>query len=255
MKKILLILTFLVIAVYSFYNYGRSFWYPIALQFMDKRTVAEVIEVYGQKSQEFFTPFFNNAGLSYPPKRLALVAFKDTNTLELWASNEDSNYVFVKSYPIKAASGVPGPKLREGDRQVPEGIYKIIGFNPNSSYHLSMKLDYPNEYDLKHAEAEGRNEPGTNIFIHGRAVSIGCLAMGDPAIEQLFSLVYATGRENTTVLISPTDPSKNKLVVPIGAPKWTSELYRNIERQYEKINWKHNKLKNENASEADKGVT
>ena len=71
---------------------------------MDKRTVAEVIEVYGQKSQEFFTPFFNKASLSYPPKRLALVAFKDTNTLELWASNEDSNYVFVKSYPIKAAS-------------------------------------------------------------------------------------------------------------------------------------------------------
>ena len=99
-----------------------------------------------------------------------------------------------------------------------------------------MKINYPNAYDLKHANAEGREQPDTNIFIHGRAVSIGSLAMGDPAIEQLFSLVYATGKSNTTVLISPTDPSKSKLVVPQDAPAWTSDLYEKITNEYSTIN-------------------
>ena len=85
-------------------------------------------------------------------------------------------------------------------------------------------------------EAEGRLEPGSNIFIHGRAASVGCLAMGDPAIEQLFSLVYATGKNNTMVVISPTKPSSQGLTIPVGAPAWTQELYRQIETQYEEIN-------------------
>ena len=237
-KKNILIFALVFICVFLFYQYGRSIWYPVALKYTGKRTVAEVIEYYGDTSKGDLAPLFAKVGVSYPPKELALVAFKDTNTLELWASNEDTNYALVKSYPIKAASGQLGPKLREGDRQVPEGIYKIIGFNPNSSYHLSMKLNYPNEYDLKHAKAEGRNEPGTNIFIHGRAASIGCLAMGDPAIEQLFSLVHATGVKNTTVLISPTDPSKKRLVVPSNAPAWTADLYKKIEKYYKTINTK-----------------
>jgi hypothetical protein len=106
-----------------------------------------------------------------------------------------------------------------------------------------MKLNYPNDFDLKHTKTEGRDQPGTNIFIHSRAASIGCLAMGDPVIENLFTLVHAVGRTNTQVLISPTDPSINKLVVPAGAPPWTLQLYKNIENQYAKITKKHNKAK------------
>lgn len=213
--------------------------------------MSDVLEMHKDTTQKDLGPLFSQAGLTYPPKKLALVAFKDTRILELWATNNNANYTLVKSYPIKAASGELGPKLKEGDRQVPEGIYKIIGFNPNSSYHLSMKLDYPNEYDLKHAKAEGRKQPGTNIFIHGRAVSIGCLAMGDLAIEQLFSLVHATGRENTSVLISPTDPSKNTLKVPVNAPAWTNELYQKIEKFYKTINAQNIKIKRENVSAMD----
>ncbi|WP_246028868.1 L,D-transpeptidase family protein [Litorilituus sediminis] len=248
MKKRLLVYPLILINIFLFYQFGRGIWYPIAIKFMGKKTVTEVINTYSEPTLEKLAPLFSKEGITYPPKNLALVAFKDTNILELWASNEDSKYKLITSYPIKAASGDLGPKLREGDRQVPEGIYKIIGFNPNSSYHLSMKLNYPNEFDLKHAETEGRSEPGTNIFIHGRAVSIGCLAMGDPAIEQLFSLVYATGRENTTVLISPTDPSKNKLVVPNNSPRWTGDLYQNIEAHYQKVNSKYNKSRHRTAS-------
>lgn len=248
MKKRLLVYPLVLLSIFVFYQFGRGIWYPVAIKFMGKKTVTEVIKAYGEPTLEKLTPLFNKEGINYPPNNLALVAFKDANILEIWAANEDLEYKLITSYPIKAASGELGPKLREGDRQVPEGIYKIVGFNPNSSYHLSMKLNYPNEFDLKHAEAEGRSEPGTNIFIHGHAVSIGCLAMGDPAIEQLFSLVYATGPENTTVLISPTDPSKNELMVPKNAPKWTGDLYQNIEEHYLKINSTHNKSRERAAS-------
>jgi murein L,D-transpeptidase YafK len=239
MKRKLVVYLLLLIGILLAYQFGRSIWHPVALKMMDKKTIENVIEAYSETTNEALSPVFTAAGITYPPNKLALVAFKDTNTLEVWASNEESNYTFIKSYPIKAASGKLGPKLREGDKQVPEGIYQIISFNPNSAYHLSMKLDYPNSFDLNHAQAEGRNEPGTNIFIHGQDVSIGCLAMGDKAIEQLFSLVYTTGQENTTVLISPTDPSKNKLEIPNDAPAWTGTLYQNIKKQYSIINSKY----------------
>lgn len=238
-KKFRFFVLLIILVTLLFYHFGRGIWYPLVVKLVGKKTVAEVIAKHGPITEEQLSSHFLNVGLNYPPKKLALVAFKDTKVLEIWAAKPDSNYQLVKSYPIKAASGELGPKLREGDGQVPEGIYKITAFNPNSSYHLSMKINYPNEFDLKYAEEEGRTEPGTNIFIHGKAVSIGCLAMGDPAIEQLFSLVKATGIKNTSILISPTDPSKNQLKVPDGSPKWTGLLYENIEQKYAKINSKY----------------
>ena len=235
MKKIVLCLLVVVLFL-CVYQYGRAFWYPVALKVRGKQTVSEVIAKYKDQTESESLPLFTREGINYPPSKLAMLAFKDSKELELWASNANGSYSFIKTYPIKAASGLLGPKLREGDRQVPEGIYEISGLNPNSSYHLSMKINYPNSFDLLHAEAEGRNEPGTNIFIHGKAVSIGCLAMGDDAIEQLFTLVHDVGRANTMVLISPKDPSKSELVVPNDAPAWTSELYENIKSQYSLIN-------------------
>ena len=74
-----------------------------------------------------------------------------------------------------------------------------------------MKLNYPNEFDLAHAKIEGRTKPGSNIFIHGKAVSIGCLAMGDKTIEELFILANDVGINNITVVISPLDPRVNIL--------------------------------------------
>jgi len=191
------------------------------------RTVSDVVDIYGDESRARIKPFFEKNAISYPPKQIALLAMKDTNLLEVWASHDDA-WKMVKRYTIQAASGKPGPKLREGDRQVPEGIYKIIGLNPNSSYHLSMKLNYPNKFDLNWAKKENRTQPGTDIFMHGKAVSIGCLAMGDETIEELFILVNDVGIANVNVIITPTDPRKNQLLPPHGARPWVSELYADI---------------------------
>ena len=90
----------------------------------------------------------------------------------------------METYPVLCASGSLGPKRREGDGQVPEGFYAVDRFNPRSLFHVSLGLDYPNAADrLLTTDPE---HPGTDIFIHGNALSVGCLAMGDAAAEELY---------------------------------------------------------------------
>lgn len=214
-----------------FYVYGRSFWVPFVQKIYGKRTVAEVVEDYGQSARQRMAPFFHSAGVSYPPENIVLLGIKDTAQLELWVDVEGKPY-FIRSYPVQALSGVAGPKLREGDQQVPEGIYRIDGMNPNSAFHLSLKLNYPNTFDMKHAVLEGRDQnPGSNIFIHGKAVSVGCLAMGDEVIEELFVLVSDAGRHNIKVVIAPRDPRKDPLDTDME-PSWIGELYTSLNAEF-----------------------
>ena len=232
--KIYLWLVVLAVILLGFYHWGRSFWHPYYVSVVGMKSVDDVINDIGVSNEAKLQQAFDQAEFSYPPERVSLVAIKDTDILELWA-HKAGHSKKIKTYPIKAASGVLGPKLREGDFQVPEGIYNINAFNPNSSYHLSMKLNYPNAFDLKYAQIEGRTEPGTNIFIHGKAVSVGCLAMGDEAIEELFTLVHKVGRPNVKVIITPTDPDLGPLKVPEGSADWVKLLYQNIEAEIAQI--------------------
>lgn len=213
------------------YNYGRAYWVPVMQSVTGKRSVSDVIAKYGFAARARLVPDFQAAGIDYPPETITLLAIKDEARLELWAGGP-GHQNHIRDFPIQALSGVAGPKLREGDKQVPEGHYRIEGLNPNSAYHLSMKLNYPNAFDLKHAQAEGRHQPGSNIFIHGKAVSIGCLAMGDPAIEELFTLVADIGRENVEVLIAPTDPREAVLSPAKGSPEWVTDLYLTLTNDF-----------------------
>lgn len=170
-------------------------------------------------------------GLTFPFRGVTLVGLKEERRLEVWALGEKGGApVFLKSYPVLGASGVAGPKLREGDRQVPEGIYRLTGLNPNSAFHLSMRVNYPNEFDKSMAREEGRSGLGGDIFIHGRSASIGCLAMGDAPIEELFFLACRVGVENVTVLLAPWDlrvkaaPGARGEESAVAAP-WASRLY------------------------------
>lgn len=198
------------------------------------RTVADVLSRYGPDAEKRLAPFFKEAKIAYPPKSISLLGFKEEKRLELWA-NTGAGPVWIRNYSIKRASGKSGPKLREGDRQVPEGLYRIVVLNPNSSYHLSLKINYPNEFDRKQARLDGRRSLGGDIFIHGKAVSIGCLAMGDEAIEELFTLTGRIGRENVTVVLAPRDfrqappgPGETK------SPPWTKALYSSIDKELQR---------------------
>lgn len=222
-----LILITVVIGTLLLYQYGRGLWTPIYFKIIGKRTVTEAVEEYSARATEQFMPHFRAAGVVYPPERLILLGLKQEKQLEVWAETA-GRVVFIHSYPVLAASGRPGPKRREGDRQVPEGFYSIISLNPNSSYHLSMELNYPNAFDQQHADEEERGHLGGDIFIHGKAASIGCLAMGDPAIEELFVMVEEVGRSNVSVIIAPHDPRQIPLQAHSTHPAWTANLYKEI---------------------------
>ncbi len=192
------------------------------------RSVAEVLSVYRTRVESRLKPRFVFAGVPWPPQSIKLVAIKASRQMELWAGSSEEMR-FVRSYPIKGMSGEAGPKLREGDRQVPEGRYRIELLNPNSAYHLSLKLDYPNAFDLEMAARDGRRNLGGDIYIHGNRVSRGCLAMGDPVVEELFVLTALIGRENVEVLISPEDFRVKGVSSPgIHENDWRGQLYRDI---------------------------
>jgi len=194
-----------------------------------ERTVESVVAALGPAARVRWAPFLRDAGLAYPPRQLALLAFKRERRLEVWGRDDDGPWRRIDMLPILAASGLPGPKLRQGDRQVPEGIYAVPALNPNSRFHLSIMLDYPNAYDLAVADAEGRTDLGGEIFIHGAAVSIGCLAMGDRAIEHLFVLVADVGIENVMAIVAPRDPRDGIGLAPVPGLPFTADLYRQIE--------------------------
>lgn len=113
-------------------------------------------------------------------------------------------------YPMTAFSGKSGPKLREGDGQIPEGIYRVAYMNPNSRYHLSFKVSYPNAFDQAMAKKDGRTRLGGDIMIHGSNVTVGCVPIGDEAIEEVFFLVAKVGFEKVEVVIAPYDMRKGR---------------------------------------------
>jgi len=113
--------------------------------------------------------------------------FKKEAELEVWKQASDGRYALLQTYPICRWSGQLGPKMREGDRQAPEGFYTVTPalMNPNSSYYLSFNMGFPNEFDRAH----GRT--GSHLMVHGSCTSRGCYAMTDQAISE----VYALARE------------------------------------------------------------
>ena len=112
--------------------------------------------------------------------------FKEESLLEVWIRS-GAEYKLLKNYFICAYSGALGPKEKEGDKQAPEGFYRVTKkqLNPNSKFHLSFNLGYPNAYDRAHRRT------GSFLMVHGNCVSIGCYAMTDAKIEEIYALVEA----------------------------------------------------------------
>ena len=116
--------------------------------------------------------------------------------LEIYMAGDDGKYSLFKTKDICAASGTLGPKTKTGDNQSPEGFYYITAarFNPWSSYHLSLNLGYPNTYDRAHGYT------GNFLMIHGECVSIGCYAMTNGGIEEIYTLARAANLNGQKVI-------------------------------------------------------
>lgn len=149
---------------------------------------------------------FLDAGAAWPPKGVMLRAFKSEGVIELWSAprgDVEGPWVKIRDFEICAASGVIGPKVRQGDLQVPEGFYHVNRFNPASSYHLSLGLNYPNAVDKARS---GRRPPGGDIFIHGSCVTIGCMPLEDGPVSYLYiAAVYSrdAGQRRIPVHVFP----------------------------------------------------
>jgi len=194
-----------------------------------EKAIDNAITRYGLQKEPELIRMFDKAHVHYPPSEIALLAFKKEQHVELWAKNQNNAWRPIHTYPLTAFSGRLGPKLKEHDRQIPEGIYRLTMLNPFSSMHLSMMLNYPNYYDRLQASKDGRTRLGGDIFVHGKSLSVGCLAIGDKAIDQLFLLARRVGLNHVQVIISPNDLRRDKPATNTFAqPRWLPELYKQI---------------------------
>ncbi len=158
-------------------------------------------------------------------------AFKNERELELFVRNRATEkFDLFRTYKIAGMSGNSGPKLAEGDGQVPEGFYYVPprAMNPNSQYHLSFNIGYPNEYDRAHKRT------GSAIMIHGDRISIGCLAMTDEKIEEIYTLcaaAHAGGQAYFRVHIFPFRMTAERLEARAD-PVW-NDFWLNLKEGYD----------------------
>ena len=159
---------------------------PRAGQFQDEQREYPRVEQAFSNQLPRLESLFAERDLPFPPREIYLRVIKRERVIEIWARPDlDAPFAALTELPICHFSGLPGPKRREGDRQHPEGFYTIDRFNPRSSYHLSLRISYPNDSD----EILGFSDDlGGDIYIHGGCGSTGCLAITDDGAELLYVL-------------------------------------------------------------------
>lgn len=117
-RVIIVLVAVLALLSYGAYTYARPLWVPVYRQLQGERSVPDVIKLYGEAAEARLKPYFDEAKAPYPPSQITLLAIKDEKKLELWTEHQGEKF-FIRAYPVKAASGDTGPKLKEGDRQIP----------------------------------------------------------------------------------------------------------------------------------------
>ncbi|MCE7994789.1 MAG: murein L,D-transpeptidase [Roseivirga sp.] len=157
--------------------------------------------------------------------------FKESNELEVWMKPEDSDeFELFKIYEICYYSGDLGPKTKQGDRQSPEGFYFVNAgrFNPWSSFHLSLNMGYPNTYD------RAKGYTGNYLMIHGSCVSIGCYAMKDEGIEEIYTLAHKAVEQGQTFFRVHSFPFRmtDAAMAKTADHKWNS-FWKNLKAGYD----------------------
>lgn len=156
--------------------------------------------------------------------------FKKEAVLEVWLKKSSGEYARFREFPICIFSGELGPKLKTGDKQSPEGFYAVNlkALNPNSRYHLSFNLGFPNEFDRAHGYT------GSYLMVHGDCVSVGCYAMGDRQIEEIYTLVAQAlqhGQAEVPVHVFPFKMTRENLLAYQGS-KWLG-FWRQLKPAYD----------------------
>lgn len=179
---------------------------------------SRVREAYRQEGENI-DQILESQGLTATDLELYLLAFKEEKKLEVWARNKESEkFNLLHSYDICRTSGVPGPKRKQGDLQIPEGFYHISAYNPWSRFFLSMCINYPNPSD-RILGVQGRL--GGDICIHGACVTIGCLPLTDALIRQLYLLC-----------VEAKNNGQSKIPITIYPARLNLENYHRLTEKY-----------------------
>ncbi|MEO7988152.1 MAG: L,D-transpeptidase family protein [Chryseolinea sp.] len=181
--------------------------------------------------------YFKSKNVSYSGFNLFIRAFKKEELLEVWIKEKGKEeFTLLQTYPFCASSGTLGPKRKEGDMQIPEGIYYLNHFNPLSNFYLSLGVNYPNASDKILSD---KNHPGGNIYIHGNCVTIGCIPLTDDKIKELYILAVearTNGQEKIPVHIFPDRLDQGaieKLEREYGASKTITTFWKNLQPIYQ----------------------
>jgi murein L,D-transpeptidase YafK len=197
---------------------------------------SRVKTAYGEK-EAVVKEYFTEKKLSYQKFQLFIRAFKKEQTLEVWIKEiGKEEFELIHTYDFCTSSGMLGPKRKEGDLQIPEGIYHINHFNPQSNFYLSLGLNYPNASDkiLSHA-----TKPGGSIYIHGNCVTIGCIPITDDKIKELYVLAVEArtgGQEKIPVHVFPAKldhGTVEKLITEHAPNEKIQHFWKNLEPIYQ----------------------
>ena len=204
--------------------------------FIESQKIFPRVQTALSSKNEILKKEYEDKHLQWPPKQIYLRSFKYDSKLEVWARNSVSDtFSLFKTYKVCALSGSLGPKRIVGDYQVPEGFYYVNEFNPNSNYHLSLGLNYPNISDRMLSDAK---MPGNNIFIHGSCVTQGCIPLQDEQIEELYLLAaYAKseGQDFIPVHIFPINYNVEKSKDYLIKNSTTNLSYQNFSNKLKMV--------------------
>lgn len=187
-----------------------------------------------ESSEVIVKKYFTDKNLSYSGFNLFIRAFKKERKIEIWIKEKNKEtYSLLHTYDFCASSGTLGPKRKEGDLQIPEGIYTINHFNPVSNFYLSLGIDYPNASDKILSD---KIKPGGQIYIHGNCVTIGCIPITDEKIKELYILAVEAknnGQEKIPVHIFPTHLSDKNLSEITSTFSAYSSFWKNLQPIYQ----------------------
>lgn len=189
-----------------------------------------------EEKEETVKNYFQKESLQQEGFYLFIRAFKKEKALEVWVKTKGkTRYSLLTTYDFCTTSGTLGPKRREGDLQIPEGVYHINHFNPQSNFHLSLGINYPNASDKILSD---KQKPGGEIYIHGNCVTVGCIPITDEKIKELYILAVEAknnGQEKIPVHIFPCrmdDDDMRSLEEEFTDPKIIS-FWKNLQDVYE----------------------
>lgn len=222
-------------------NWVILFWIimPVLQQpsFKETQLKHSRVKTAFEEKESIVKQYFTEKKLSYQKFQLFIRAFKKEQTLEVWIKETGKEeFELLHTYDFCTISGTLGPKRKEGDLQIPEGIYHINHFNPQSNFYLSLGLNYPNTSDkiLSHA-----TKPGGSIYIHGNCVTIGCIPITDDRIKELYVLAVEArnnGQEKIPVHVFPAqldNGTVEKLIAEHSPNEKIQSFWKNLEPIYQ----------------------